>query len=181
MKKIVAQCTVCHRGIDLSADTGKLALSFSSNGLKDLALAVREVMSDAKRRHIPARQKPNAHRSTNLQKFWLWMAGTQTQFNNFLRATSPTFNQSSAIEDLCDQWISRSRQMLKLQILNFHAKRKTAGTPNLQAVIVNGQTHCTACLRIVPMTERVDQCFPQSNRREEWLVYALKKPGFDSA
>jgi len=181
MKEIVAQCTICHRGIDLSADTGKLALSFSSNGLKDLALAVREVMSDAKRRHIPARQKPNAHRPTNLQKLWLRVAGAQTQFNNFLRATSPTFNQSSPIEDLCDQWISRARQMLKLQLFNLHSKGKVAGTPDLQTVIVNGKTHCTAFLRIVPMTERVDQCFPQSNRREEGLVYALKKPGFDSA
>jgi hypothetical protein len=52
MNKIVAQCTVCHRGIDLSADVGKLAFSSSSNGLENLALAVREVMSNAKRRHI---------------------------------------------------------------------------------------------------------------------------------
>ena len=181
MKEIVAQCTICHCGIDLSANIGKLVLSFSSNGLRDLALAVREVMSDAKRRHMPARQKPNAHCSTNLQKSWLRMAGTQTQFNNFLRATPPTFNQPSAIEDLCDRWISKSRQMFSLQILNFHAERKTDGTPNLQAVIVNGQTHWTACLRIVPVTERVDHCFPQSNRQEEGFVIALKKPGFDSA
>ncbi len=109
MKKIVAQCTICHRGIDLSADIGKLAFSPPSNGLKNLALAVREVMSDPKRRHIPARQKPNAHRPTNLHKFWLRMAGAQTQFNNFLRTTSPAFNQSSPIEDLCDQGVSRAR------------------------------------------------------------------------
>lgn len=50
------------RGIDLSADTGKLALSFSSNDLKDLALAVREVMSDAKRSHSSAQSKSHIHR-----------------------------------------------------------------------------------------------------------------------
>ncbi len=71
--------------------------------------------------------------------------------------------------------------MFSLKVLNFYAKRKTAGTPNLQAVIVNGQTHSTACLRIVSVTERVDQCFPESNRREEGFIYALEKPGFDSS
>jgi hypothetical protein len=115
--QIAAQCTICHCGIDLSADIGKLAFSSSCNGLKNLALAIREVMSGAKRRHIPARQKSNAHRSIILWKVSLLMAGAQTQFNNFLRTTSPAFNQFAPIEDLCEQWISRARQMLTLRIL----------------------------------------------------------------
>ena len=49
MKAIFARCTICHRGIDLSADIGKLAFSPSGDGLENLALAVREVMSDAMR------------------------------------------------------------------------------------------------------------------------------------
>jgi hypothetical protein len=53
------QCTICHRGIDLSADIGKLAFTPPSNGLKNLALAVREVMSEAKRCHIGARRESN--------------------------------------------------------------------------------------------------------------------------
>jgi len=48
--------------IDLSADTGKLAFSLSRNDLKDLALAVREVMSDAKRSHSSAQSKRRIHR-----------------------------------------------------------------------------------------------------------------------
>lgn len=115
--QIAAQCTICHCGIDLSADIGILAISSSCNGLKNLALAVREVMSDAKRRHIPARQKPNNRRSTILWIVSLRMAGAQTQFNNFLRTTSPAFNQFAPIEDLCEQWISKARQMLSLQFL----------------------------------------------------------------
>ena len=62
MEEIVAQCTICHCGIDLSADMGKLAFSFSRNGLKNLALAVCEVMSDAKRRHSSAQTKSHIHR-----------------------------------------------------------------------------------------------------------------------
>jgi len=48
------QSTICDIRIDLSADIGKLVFSSSGNGLENLALAVREVMTDAKRRHIPA-------------------------------------------------------------------------------------------------------------------------------
>jgi hypothetical protein len=144
MNEIVTQGTISHGRIDLRADISKLAFSSSSNGLKNLALAVRKVMSDAKRRHVPARQKPNTHRSANLQELRLWMTCTQTQFNNSLCTTSPSFNQSSPIEDLCDQWVSRSRQMFSLQVLNFHAEGKRTGTPYLKAIIVNSQAHCTA-------------------------------------
>jgi len=68
------------------------------------------------------------------------MAGPQTKFNNLLRATSPALNQSSPIKDLRDQRISRSRQMLPLEILNLHAERKFPGTPYLKAIIVDCHT-----------------------------------------
>jgi hypothetical protein len=49
--------------------------------------------------------------------------------------------------------------MLPLEILNLHAERKFPGTPNLKAIIVNCHAHCPTSLGVIPMTERIDQCF----------------------
>src|ERR1039458_3850134 len=89
MKQIIAQSTVSRRGIDLSADIGKLAFPPTSDGLKNLALAFSKIMCDAKRRNIAARQEPNAYCSGDLQELRFRVAGPEAQFNNLLRAASP--------------------------------------------------------------------------------------------
>jgi hypothetical protein len=60
MTRIMAQHSVSRMGIDLNADSGKLAFPPTIDGLKNLALRFIKVMYDAKRRNISARQEPNA-------------------------------------------------------------------------------------------------------------------------
>jgi hypothetical protein len=181
MKQIIAQRSVSRRGINLCADIGKLAFPPTSDGLKNLALAFSKVMRNAKRSYIPARQEPNAYRSSDLQELRFWMAGPQAQLNNLLRASSPALNQSSPVKDLRDQWISGSRQMLPLEILYLHAERKFPGTPYLKAIIVNCYAHCPTCLCVIPMTERIDQCLAQRDWRKKRLVNTLEQPRLDPA
>jgi hypothetical protein len=181
MKQIIAQRSVSRRGIDLCADIGKLTFSPTSDGLKNLALAFSKIMRNAKRSYIPARQEPNAYRSGDLQELRFWMAGPQTQLNNLLRATPPALNQSSPVKDLRDQRILRSRQLLPLQILDLHAERKFPGTPYLKAIIVDCHARCSACLGVIPVTERIDQCFAQRYRRKERLIDTLEQTWFDAA
>jgi transcriptional regulator with XRE-family HTH domain len=61
MRQIIVQRSVSRRGIDLSADSGKLACPPTIDGLKNLALAFSKIMRDVKRRNIAARQEPNAY------------------------------------------------------------------------------------------------------------------------
>lgn len=71
--------------------------------------------------------------------------------------------------------------MFLLQIFNLHAKGQSAGTPDFKTVIVDCQAHCSTCLSVVPMTECIDQCFPQCNRRKERLIDTFKQPGLNTA
>jgi transcriptional regulator with XRE-family HTH domain len=65
MTRIMAQRSVSRMGIDLNADSGKLAFPPTIDGLKNLALRFIKVMYDAKRRNISARQEPNADCSSD--------------------------------------------------------------------------------------------------------------------
>jgi hypothetical protein len=71
--------------------------------------------------------------------------------------------------------------MLPLEILNLHAERKFPGTPNLKAIIVNCHAHCPTRLSVIPMTEGIDQCFAQRDRRKERLINTLEHPRFNAA
>jgi len=62
---IVTQRSVSCTGIDLNADSGKLAFPPTIDGVKNLALRFIKVMCDAKRRNISARQEPNADCSSD--------------------------------------------------------------------------------------------------------------------
>lgn len=106
MREIVAQGTVSDSGVHLGPDTGKWPSSTSSKSLEDLPLPISKVMTHAKRSHIPAWQEPDTDRSSNLQELRLWVASTQAEFNDFLRASTPSFYQSTPIKDLGNQRVS---------------------------------------------------------------------------
>ena len=67
MAQIIAQRSISRMGIDLNADSGKLAIPPTIDGLRNLALRFIKVMCDAKRRNRSARQEPNA---TAPATFW---------------------------------------------------------------------------------------------------------------
>ncbi len=71
--------------------------------------------------------------------------------------------------------------MFLLQFLDPHPHWQSTGTPDFKTIIVDGQTHCSSGLSIVPMAECVDKRFPQRNRRKERLIHTLKQSGFDAA
>jgi len=60
MMQLIAQSSVNCMGIDLNADSGKLAFPPTIDGQKNLALRFIKVMCVAKRRNTAARQEPNA-------------------------------------------------------------------------------------------------------------------------
>ncbi len=109
MNEIITQRAVSDSRINLGTNISEWPTSISGESLKNLPLAVCQVVANAKRSHIPARQKPDAHRSSNLQELRLRVASAQTQFNNFLRTTAPSFHQPTSIENLSDQRVSRPR------------------------------------------------------------------------
>jgi len=170
-----------HSRIYLHTDTRKRPFPSVGDSLKDPALPICKIMGDAKRSHISARQEPNTYCAGDLQELRFRMTGPKTQLNNLLGAASPALNQPSPVKDLRDQRISRPRQMLPLKTLNLHAERKFPGTPYLKAIIVDCHAHCPTCLGVIPMTEGIDQCFAQRDRRKERLINTLEQPGFDTA
>jgi len=78
MTQIVVQCSVCYKGIDLNAGSGKLAFIPPIDGLKNLALRFIKVMYDAKRRHRSARQEPIADCSGDFRELRLQRRGVGT-------------------------------------------------------------------------------------------------------
>jgi len=74
--------------------------------LKQLPLALGQVMSDPKGRNIAARKEAHAHCAGLLQELGLGMPSPHAQVNQSLRALPPTFHQSPPIEHLGDQGIS---------------------------------------------------------------------------
>ena len=53
MTQIIVQGSVSREGIDMRAEIGNLVFPYTSDGLMNLALAVREIMRDAKRATQP--------------------------------------------------------------------------------------------------------------------------------
>jgi transcriptional regulator with XRE-family HTH domain len=68
MTPIITQRSISRMGIDLNADSGKLAFPPTSDGLKNLAPAFSKVMRDAKRRSIDARREQNADCSSDFRE-----------------------------------------------------------------------------------------------------------------
>jgi hypothetical protein len=64
--------------------------------------------------------------------------------------------------------------MLPLQVLDFDARGKAPGTPNLKAVIVNCHTDGSSSLGVVPVAECINQRFTQRDRRKKRLIHALE-------
>ena len=78
MMQLIAQSSVNCMGIDLNADSGKLAFPPTIDGQKNLALRFIKVMCVAKRRNIAARQEPNAGCSGDFRKLRLQRRGVGT-------------------------------------------------------------------------------------------------------
>ena len=78
MTRIIAQRSVSRMGIDLNADSGKLAFIPPIDGLKNLAPRFIKIMCDAKRRNIVARQEPNAGCSGDFRELRLQRRGVGT-------------------------------------------------------------------------------------------------------
>lgn len=76
--------------------------------LKQLPLALGQVVSNAVGRNIAARKEPHAHRAGLLQELGLWMPGPHTEVDQSLRSPPPTFHQPPAVEHFSDQRIART-------------------------------------------------------------------------
>ena len=83
---IVTQRSVSFMGIDLNADSGKLAFPPTIDGLKNLALRFIKVMCDAKMRNIAARRELNAGCSSYFRelRFQRRLVGTAQRLQGLL-------------------------------------------------------------------------------------------------
>ena len=78
MMQLIAQSSVNCMGIDLNADSGKLAFIPPIDGLKNLAPRFIKIMCDAKRRNRSARQEPIAACSSDFLELRLQRRGVGT-------------------------------------------------------------------------------------------------------
>ena len=74
--------------------------------LKQLPLALGQVVSNAVGRNIAARKEPHAHRAGLLQELGLWMPGPHARGRPVFASPPPTFHQPPAVEHFSDQRIA---------------------------------------------------------------------------
>jgi hypothetical protein len=149
--------------------------------LKNLPLPLRQVVRNSVRRHVFARQKPHDYFSGSLFELRLRVTRSPAEFDDLLRATPPSLDETAPIKHLSNEWIPRLGRVLAFQIRHGDFSRERSSARNLQAVVKDGDTHGTTRNRIITVAQRVDERFAQSQRREDRQVCAFKDSRLYSA
>src|SRR5579883_1498153 len=181
MQQLIPKRPLRSRRRDQSAQVAKTDFLFTCERLQNLALARREIMGHTVWRDVAAGQEAHTHRAGLLDELRLGVSCLDTQLDDLLRAAAPSFHKAPPIEGFRDERIPRPGQVVPLQVIDTQPKRQSAVAPDLQAIIIDRQTHRTPRNRIVAVAESVHERFTQGYGWEQRRIGAFEHARFYAA